>query len=113
LSLTGVIASDMRMADPIPTFTYVVEQIKARHPDLAYIHLVEPRFAGLEDVPGGAPEGQQNDFIRAIWSPRPLITAGGYDRKIALEVAEEKDDIIAFGRLFISNVSPILVASCD
>ena len=31
---------DMRMEDPIPQFSYVVEQLKARHPDLAYIHVV-------------------------------------------------------------------------
>jgi NADPH2 dehydrogenase len=104
-----MVSSDMRMADPIPTFSYVVEQIKARHPDFAYIHLVEPRVKGAETLPDGAPEGEQNDFIRAIWSPRPLVTAGGYDRKIALEVAEEKGDIIAFGRHFISNVSLIPV----
>ena len=30
----------MRMEDPIPQFSYVVEQLKARHPDLAYIHII-------------------------------------------------------------------------
>jgi NADPH2 dehydrogenase len=95
---------DMREADPIRTFAYIVEQVKARHPNLAYIHLVEPRVQGIEDLVGGAPEGEQNDFIRQIWSPRPLITAGGYNRQLALEVAEEKGDIIAFGRHFIANV---------
>jgi NADPH2 dehydrogenase len=95
---------DMRETDPIRTFTYVVEKIKARHPDLAYIHLVEPRVQGIEDLVDGAPEGEQNDFIRQIWSPRPLITAGGYNRQLALDVAEEKGDIIAFGRHFIANV---------
>ncbi len=34
---------DMGMKDPIPTFSYYVSQIKERHSDLAYIHLVEPR----------------------------------------------------------------------
>lgn len=48
---------------------------------------------------------QSNDFIRDIWAPRPIVSAGGYTRDIALEVAEEKGDIIAFGRPFISNVS--------
>ena len=48
---------------------------------------------------------QSNDFIREIWSPRPIISAGGYNRDRALEVAETKGDLIAFGRLFISNVS--------
>lgn len=30
----------MRMEDPIPQFSYVVEQLKVKHPDLAYIHVV-------------------------------------------------------------------------
>ena len=34
---------DMRMEDPIPTFTYVVEQLGRRWPDLAYIHTTTPR----------------------------------------------------------------------
>ena len=33
----------MRMTDPRPTFSYLVDMIKTRFPDLAYIHLVEPR----------------------------------------------------------------------
>lgn len=47
---------------------------------------------------------QSNDFIREIWRPRPLISAGGYNRELALKVAETKGDLIAFGRFFISNV---------
>jgi NADPH2 dehydrogenase len=90
----------MRMADPIPTYTYLVQQIKARHPSLAYLHLVEPRVDGVErTLPDGAPLGEQNDFLRKIWSLCPLITTGGYDRKLALDVAEEKGDIIGFGTL--------------
>jgi 2,4-dienoyl-CoA reductase-like NADH-dependent reductase (Old Yellow Enzyme family) len=45
-----------------------------------------------------------NDFIRKIWSPRPLISAGGYTRELAIDTAETKGDLIAVGRLFISNV---------
>ena len=48
---------------------------------------------------------QSNDFIRDIWRPRPIISAGGYTRETALEVAETKGDLIAFGRLFIGTVS--------
>ena len=39
----------MRMPDPIPTFTYLVSEIKKRHPDLAYIHVTEPRINGDQD----------------------------------------------------------------
>ncbi|KAG7445340.1 NADH:flavin oxidoreductase/NADH oxidase [Guyanagaster necrorhizus] len=94
----------MRMEDPVPTFSYYVSQIKQRHPDLAYIHLVEPRVSGittrsLEEMDAC----ESNDFIRHIWAPRPLISAGAYTRESAMETADIKGDIIAFGRYFISN----------
>ena len=31
---------DMGMEDPIPTFSYLVRQLKERFPDLAYLHAV-------------------------------------------------------------------------
>lgn len=37
---------DMRMADPRPTFTYLVRRLAELHPDLAYLHAVEARVAG-------------------------------------------------------------------
>ena len=49
-------------------------------------------------------EWQTNDFIREIWAPRSLISAGGHTRESALAFAE-RGDLVAFGRLFISNVS--------
>ena len=32
---------DMRMDDPIPTFSHLVCQLAAKHPNLAYLHVVE------------------------------------------------------------------------
>ena len=54
---------DMGMADPIPTFSYVVEQLAKKHPNLAYIHVVEPRFDGSKDREVNA--GQVNISARA------------------------------------------------
>ena len=39
----------MKMADPKPTFSYIVSELAQRHPDFAYIHLVEPRVEGNVD----------------------------------------------------------------
>lgn len=39
----------MRMADPKPTFSYLVADLAKRHPNFAYIHLVEPRVEGSVD----------------------------------------------------------------
>ena len=38
----------MRDDDPVPTFTYLVNKIKEKHPDLAYIHVVAPGALGGE-----------------------------------------------------------------
>ncbi|KDQ53948.1 hypothetical protein JAAARDRAFT_209710 [Jaapia argillacea MUCL 33604] len=71
------------------------------YPDLAYLHITEPRVGSGEDRE--AQPGESNDFISDIWSPRPLATAGGYTRDLAIEVADKTGDLIAFGRQFISN----------
>ncbi|KAL1690563.1 hypothetical protein GGG16DRAFT_55289 [Schizophyllum commune] len=95
---------DMRMDDPIPQFAYFVEQLKARHPDFAYIHVVEPRVHGTVTIDEKDIEArEQNDFLREIWGARPYISAGAYTRELALKGAEEKGDLIAFGRHYISN----------
>jgi NADPH2 dehydrogenase len=38
----------MRMEDPVPTFTYFVEELAKRN--LSYLHVVEPRAVGDSDV---------------------------------------------------------------
>ncbi|KAK0184553.1 hypothetical protein F5146DRAFT_241665 [Armillaria mellea] len=93
---------EMRMADPVPTFAYLVTKIGQRHADLAYLHVVEPRVSGTvtrDDVSAH----ESNGFIRDLWAPRPLISAGGYKREEAMKAADEKGDLVAFGRYFISN----------
>ncbi|KAJ7097540.1 hypothetical protein C8R44DRAFT_811591 [Mycena epipterygia] len=97
---------DMGMQDPIPTFAYLVSQLVNRHPEFAYIHVIEPRIDAttLRDL---VPAGWTNDIFRDIWvspqSNRRFISAGGYTRDLAVEFADKKDDIIVFGRPFISN----------
>ncbi|KAK0431538.1 hypothetical protein EV421DRAFT_1893348 [Armillaria borealis] len=94
----------MKMIDPKPTFGYLASQLKARQPKLAYLHVVEPRMIGLYDRKDEDISVQEeNDFIRNVWSPKLLISAGGYDRQSAIDTAENKGDLIAFGRHFIAN----------
>ncbi|KAJ7146452.1 FMN-linked oxidoreductase [Mycena epipterygia] len=87
--------------DPKPTYAHLVTQLRERYPDLAYVHLVEPRVNGAQTV--DVKKGYSNDFIREIWGDRRLISAGGYTRETAIAAAEEKGDLIAFGRLYIAN----------
>ena len=35
----------MGMEDPVPTYTYLVNQLSELFPDLAYLHVVEPRIS--------------------------------------------------------------------
>ncbi|KZV75902.1 NADH:flavin oxidoreductase/NADH oxidase [Peniophora sp. CONT] len=93
----------MRMQDPVPTFSAVVNYAVAHHPKLAYIHVIEPRVDGIKDI-AEIPAGESNDFIRDIWSPRPLILAGGFTRELALSATErDKNVLVGVGRHYIAN----------
>lgn len=95
---------EMGMKDPLPQFSHFVTELKKQCPDLAYIHLVEPRVhnANTRD-PDDIGAQEQNDFLREIWAPKPVISAGAYSRELAIKTAEDKGDLIAVGRYFISN----------
>ena len=93
----------MGLNDPIPQFSYFVSTMKARHPNMAYLHLVEPQISGNTDRVAAAHES--NDFLRAIWGPAPLIVGGGHTRESAIKTTEAHEgELVAFGRYYISNV---------
>ncbi|KAL6302062.1 hypothetical protein BKA93DRAFT_737579 [Sparassis latifolia] len=97
--------SDMGMEDPVPTFTHLVQRLADAYPDLAYLHHIVHRGAqnnSLSCVERSSPP-QSNDFLRSLWAPRPLISAGRYTRETALATAERTGELIAFGSLFIAN----------
>ncbi|KAJ6513152.1 FMN-linked oxidoreductase [Mycena sanguinolenta] len=88
--------SDIGMADPKPTYSHLVREIRDRHPDFGYIHLIEDY-----DIPEGS-QPASADYIREIWGKRTLISAGGYsnDRDRGVRVAEEKGDLIAYSSIY-------------
>ncbi|KAF9814668.1 hypothetical protein IEO21_04963 [Rhodonia placenta] len=92
---------DMRMKDPRPTFSHLVSCLVERHPNLAYIHVIEPRIDQLPDQP--SPFEESNDFLRKVWAPRAYIAAGGFTRELALQTSEQTGDLVAFGRDFLAN----------
>ncbi|KAJ3712469.1 NADH:flavin oxidoreductase/NADH oxidase [Lentinula raphanica] len=95
---------NMRMTDPVPTFRYLVTKIKEDLPELAYLHVVEPRINGSKtEASDNIVQTDSNDFLRSIWRPKPFISAGNYTRETGMRTADEKGDLIAFGRFFISN----------
>jgi NADPH2 dehydrogenase len=98
------------MKHPAPQFAFLVSQLREAYPRLAYLHVVEPRVSG--GVDRKAFEGESNDFLRMIWNGPDnetngsvYLSAGGYSLHDALRDAEEKGDLIAFGRIYIPNVS--------
>lgn len=101
---------DMKMPDPRPTFAYLATALRDKHPKLAHLHVVEPRLELDFGAEIASIAGQDNDFLREIWKSgvggeeRVFISAGGYTRETALHTAKDKGGLVAFGRLFISNV---------
>src|SRR6201996_7420974 len=88
--------------DPMPLYTHAIQQLNAF--GLAYLHFIEPRSsgAGRADVNWqGVPSAMA--LYRPIWKG-VLMTAGGFTGEAAeAAIAEGHADIIAFGRIFISN----------
>ncbi|KAF7356958.1 putative inactive dehydrogenase EasA [Mycena venus] len=93
---------EMDFDDPMPTYAHLVTELRDRYPNLAYLHVVEPRADGDQSA-SSVKEHHSNDFLREIWGSRPFISAGGYTRASAIAVAEEKGDLVAFARPYIAN----------
>ncbi|KAM6501828.1 hypothetical protein JOM56_001805 [Amanita muscaria] len=95
----------MGMKDPIPQYTHFVSELKKKHPDLAYVHVIEPRIDGGSDRTTTSESGaiETNQFLRDICSSLPIISAGGYTRGKAIAASDATGCLVAFGRLFISN----------
>ncbi|KAJ8469849.1 hypothetical protein ONZ45_g16751 [Pleurotus djamor] len=93
---------DMRMVDPRPTFSYLVSELRQRFPNLAYLHVTEPRISdGIAEVEFEVTD-EENDFLRDIWGDRPFLSAGGYTRERALKAADD-GLLVAVGRHFLAN----------
>ncbi|KAL5483539.1 hypothetical protein ACEPAI_8771 [Sanghuangporus weigelae] len=97
-----------RMQDVQPTFAYLVSRIREAYPRFAWLHVVEPRIAILIEREVSA--GESNDFLRTIWkgpdsekNGSVYLSAGGHTAESALKDAEEKGDLIVFGRYYIAN----------
>ncbi|KAH8203774.1 hypothetical protein TruAng_002067 [Truncatella angustata] len=94
----------MLMENPLPTFEYVVQQLKPFH--LAYLHLVEARITGNDDSECGG-NNNCSSLIKTWENTSPVLLAGGFKPESALKAADETykdyDVAVAFGRYFISN----------
>ncbi|KAJ5151992.1 hypothetical protein N7492_010287 [Penicillium capsulatum] len=91
----------MKMADPVPQFTYLVHHLKALN--LAYLHVIESRVINNVDCE----KGERIDFLLDIWGhTSPVLVAGGYNAENFDEAVKEytKNDVaVVFGRHFLAN----------
>jgi NADPH2 dehydrogenase len=92
----------MKMADPIPTFTYLIGELKKLN--MAYLHLTEPRVAGNDVI---ETTDKINWAVDAWGKENVTILAGAFNIDSAYEAADKEykdyNIVIAFGRYFIST----------
>lgn len=101
-----VILAEMGMENPVPQFSYVVEKLKAKYSDLAYLHIVESGDAGIPESADTATIATTKRVLRDLWLPRPYISAGDYSEAGGVELAlreAESGVLVAFGRSFLAN----------
>ncbi|KIW30695.1 uncharacterized protein PV07_02403 [Cladophialophora immunda] len=101
----------MRMVDNSrleEQFTYLIKEL--RNLDLAFMHLVEPRIGGDQDI--NLKDAESLEFAFDAWGSTtnaPILVAGGYNASTARQALDEnriyrdKDVAVVFGRWFISN----------
>jgi N-ethylmaleimide reductase len=82
--------------DTDETFSQLASKMNAL--DLVYLHIVDHEAMGTPEVPETVKEK-----IRGVFK-NTIILSGGYDKESAeRDLSEDKGELIAFGRPFISN----------
>ncbi|KAI0809973.1 hypothetical protein GGR55DRAFT_647502 [Xylaria sp. FL0064] len=94
--------NDMRMQEPVPQFSDLITRLSKLK--IAYLHLIEARVAGTEDMNAGHSETLA--FAYALWKG-PLLVAGGFTPESARRFVDvelpDRDVVVMFGRRFIST----------
>ncbi|KAF9700256.1 hypothetical protein EKO04_001622 [Ascochyta lentis] len=92
----------MLMHDPVPTFSYLAEELKKL--ELGYLHIIESRVNNNIDCESS----ESIDFLLNIWGKgMPVFLAGGYTPENVWNAADSKygeyDVVFVFGRHFLAN----------
>lgn len=89
-------SNDLTDSDPQGLFNYIVDGLSALK--LVYLHVVEGATGGARDIAPFDYDGLRKRFNGTY------IANNGYDFKLANEVLDKnRADLIAFGKLYISN----------
>ncbi|KAJ3193605.1 hypothetical protein HK101_004539 [Irineochytrium annulatum] len=93
---------DMADSDPVGTWSEIMRSLNGK--GLAYVHMVEPRVMGSSDV--------GEDATKTLPGLKPFrdayegvfMAAGGFTGESGAKYVDDgKADVIAYGRIFISN----------
>ena len=91
--------NDIDDSHPEPLFTHVVQELAKR--DIGFLHIVEGMTGGPR-IPGKSTDFDLNQ-LRALF-PNTYMANNGYTREMAIAArAENRADLIAFGKAFIAN----------
>jgi NADPH2 dehydrogenase len=115
----------MRMieTDIIETYSYLLNNLKCRFPNMAYLHAIQPDRERSKDLEAAGGDSlaflvsrcnpittisETYAFQHKIWTHQFMILAGSYTPQTARQEAEARPNaLIGFGRYFISNVSEL------
>lgn len=90
----------MKDSNPEMTFGFVAEKLNDYN--LAYLHIVEPRIKGSEEIAVDLPPVASAQ-LRKVYRGT-IIATGGFDATGAEQIiGDGHADLVAFGRHFISN----------
>ncbi|WWD20912.1 hypothetical protein CI109_105390 [Kwoniella shandongensis] len=99
----------MREPKPLDTFVPWTRAILTAQPQLAYVHATEGRAQGAVDTPEHLIDDVDTlqpirEVVQELGDGTRFVVAGGFLPDSAKEHAEKYgDDLVAFGRYFISN----------
>ena len=96
-SLHGMFGMEMDK-ETIPTFEYIMDKLNDY--DLAYVHLSEP-FTDVSEVPHAITQIAKH--FRPIYKGTLMINAGFNQETANKVVSEGNADLVAFGKLYVSN----------
>lgn len=95
-------ANDVHDDNPQPLFDYVVRHLAPLN--LAYIHVIEGATGGPREL---ADRPFDYEALKAAYRQAggkgAWMVNNGYDKPLAEEALKEGDDLVAFGKPFISN----------
>ena len=95
-------ANDIVDENPQPLFDYVVRELGKL--GLAYVHVIEGATGGPRELPDRPFDyAALKAAYRAAGGKAAWMVNNNYDRPMADQAVAEGDDLVAFGRPFISN----------